>query len=72
MIITVDMSRPVQRKKKEKKPNKMPVHHFQVTYVHNPVKLFWLLTLIMCFNVGNNFNHQRICLNSFHDLKCII
>ncbi len=32
-----------------------PMHHFQVGYIHSAVKLFWVLRLITCFNVGNNF-----------------
>ncbi len=31
------------------------MRHFQIGYIHNPVKLFWVLRLITCFNVGNNF-----------------
>ncbi len=38
----------IRRRKKKKEKD------FQVGYIHNPVKLFWLLTLIMRLNVGNN------------------
>ncbi len=44
-----------QKKKKKKKMKTKPVRHFQVGYIHNPVKLFWVLSLITCFDVGNNF-----------------
>ncbi len=36
---------------KNKKINKVEAR----ASLHNPMKLFWLLTLITCFNVGNNF-----------------
>ncbi len=40
-----------RREKKKKKDQ--AVHYFQVAYIHNPVKLFGLLTLTR-YNVGNN------------------
>ncbi len=39
----------------EKKREKMktnPVRHFQGGYIQNPLKLFWVLRLITCFNVA--------------------
>ncbi len=45
---------PIKVKKKKEMKTK-PVRHFQVGYIHNPVKRFWVLRLITCFNVGNNF-----------------
>ncbi len=40
---------------KKKKKKDYCLRHFQIGYIHNPVKLFWVLRLITCFNVGNNF-----------------
>ncbi len=40
-------------KKKQTNMKTKPVRHFQVGHIHNPVKLFGVLSLITCFNVGN-------------------
>ncbi len=40
------------RKKKKKTKTLLRA---SLSDIHNPVKLFWVLRLITCFNVGNNF-----------------
>ncbi len=40
-------------KKKQTNMKTKPMRHFQVDHIHNPVKLLGVLSLIMCFNVGN-------------------
>ncbi len=49
--------------RQEKKKNDENERHFQVGYIHNPVKRFWVLRLITCFNIGNNY---LIFYPSFH------
>ncbi len=44
-----DNSNPAPRKRWKRSPC------VTFRYIHNPVKLFWLLTSRTCFNVGNNF-----------------
>ncbi len=44
-----------EKKKKKKKMKTKHARHFQLGNIHNPVKLFWVLRLITCFNVSNNF-----------------
>ncbi len=39
------------KKKKKKRMKTKPLCHFQVGYIHNPVKLFWVLRLITSFNI---------------------
>ncbi len=48
---------------KRKRKKMKPVHHFR--YIHSPVKLFWLLSLITCFNIGNHFNDTSNILSEF-------
>ncbi len=61
-----DISNPAARKKKMKTK---PVPHCQEGYIHNPVKLFWVLRLLTCFNVSNNFTTTNAS-NIFSELPC--
>ncbi len=40
---------------KKKKKKEKTLLRASLSDIHNPVKLFWVLRLITCFNVGNNF-----------------
>ncbi len=64
-----DIRNPAPKKNKKKMKTK-PVRHFQVGYIHNPVKLFWVLRL-MCFNVGNNFTTTNAC-NILSEFPCYL
>ncbi len=59
-----DIRNPAPRKKNKKGWKRSPC----VTN-HNPVKLFWVLRLITCLNVGNNFTTTNAS-NIFSEFPC--
>ncbi len=65
MIITIPVETHQQSGAKKRKKRWSLCITFR--YIHNPVKLFWLLTLIMCFNVSNNLTPNNASnILSFH------
>ncbi len=64
----------IQRQEKKRKPKKMktkPVSHFQIGYIHIPVKLFWVLRLITWFNVGKKFTTTNTS-NTLSEIPCLL
>ncbi len=59
----------IRRREKKKKKDEASASLFQVAYIHNHVKLFWLLTLTTRFNVGNNLTTNNT-YNILSDIPC--
>ncbi len=64
---------PVKRHQKsgaKKKKKKMKtLLRVSLSDIHNPVKLFWVLRLITCFNVSNNFTTTN-AFNILSEFPC--
>ncbi len=61
-----DISNPAPREEKKKLKRSLCI---TFRHIHNPVKLFWLLRLITCFNVGNNFTTTN-AFNILSEFPC--